>query len=136
MADPLNDSIIALGHDISVEKLYYVATCALWTYDYILTIGDEVTYAWAGKKTYIFYLYLANRYLTPCASIVTLFCDCTRFCAALSFEAALTSSIAEIFLTLRVYAITGKRKLVLVASATLILCQWGALIYQASQASH
>ncbi|TFY72255.1 hypothetical protein EVG20_g767 [Dentipellis fragilis] len=180
MADPLNDSIIALGHDIFVEKLYYVATCALWLYDYLLTMGDEVAYAWAGKKTYIFYLYLAvnhsstsqnaevhlskesiphtmcivgdalfdipEAYFLPAWTIdvyvftlvrnvwsLTARQSCTRFCAALSFEAALTSSIAEIFLTLRVYAITGKRKLVLVASATLIFCQWGVLMYQASQ---
>ncbi|KAA1478070.1 hypothetical protein DENSPDRAFT_885605 [Dentipellis sp. KUC8613] len=163
MADRLNDSIVALGHDLFAQKLYYVATCALWTYDYFLTLGDEITYAWSGRKTYIFYLFLANRYLMPCTILVSLVChvlppildcgcvrsnffrppfrsltkwpSCTRYGPTEGFETAFFTTIAQIFLTLRVYAITGRQKIVLVISVLFHLCQWGIIIYILSQAS-
>ncbi|KAF9791192.1 hypothetical protein BJ322DRAFT_1104854 [Thelephora terrestris] len=44
-------------------KLLLIALQCLWMYDYLLTFGDEVQYAWHGRKTWIFALFVANRYI-------------------------------------------------------------------------
>ncbi|KAA1478067.1 hypothetical protein DENSPDRAFT_656868 [Dentipellis sp. KUC8613] len=72
MADTFNDSLVPLAFDLGALKLYYVAVSALWIYDYFLTLGDEVTYAYAGKKGLIFGLYLVNRYFAAIVLILTL----------------------------------------------------------------
>ncbi|KAA1477983.1 hypothetical protein DENSPDRAFT_854681 [Dentipellis sp. KUC8613] len=138
MADALNDSIIRLASDLFAQKvaalhihqhismtlafskLYYVATSALWAYDYFLTLGDEVAYAYEGKKSYIFYLYLVV---------------CARYGFMETFETTLLTTVGEIFLALRVYAITKKNKAVPVFTALVILWQWGIAVYVMSQSS-
>ncbi|KAA1477975.1 hypothetical protein DENSPDRAFT_885534 [Dentipellis sp. KUC8613] len=72
MADPLSNSVAQLASDLFAQKLYYVATSALWTYDYFLTLGDEVAYAYSGRKSYIFYLFLMNRYFAPITILLSL----------------------------------------------------------------
>ncbi|KAF5386810.1 hypothetical protein D9615_002135 [Tricholomella constricta] len=49
-------------------------------------------------------------------------------------SATLTTT-AEVFLTLRVYAVLERRKPILFVAGAIILCQWGLVFYLASQAS-
>ncbi|KAF9462323.1 hypothetical protein BDZ94DRAFT_1322699, partial [Collybia nuda] len=72
MSEAFSSSIIALGYDLFSIKLYWVACSALWVYDYFLTLDDEIRYAWKGRKTLVFWLFILNRYLAPCFIIITL----------------------------------------------------------------
>ncbi|KAA1477970.1 hypothetical protein DENSPDRAFT_885532 [Dentipellis sp. KUC8613] len=56
MADALSNSVAQLGSDLFAQKLYYVATATLWIYDYFLTLGDEVEYAYSGGRAYKVFL--------------------------------------------------------------------------------
>lgn len=57
-------SYISIGHEITTTKYYSVALGTLVFYDYLLTLQDEVQYAWGGRKSWVFYLFLINRYVT------------------------------------------------------------------------
>ncbi|KAF9646678.1 hypothetical protein BDM02DRAFT_3118324 [Thelephora ganbajun] len=39
------------------------AVHSLWVYDYLLTLGDEIKYAWSGRRSWIFALFVAVRRL-------------------------------------------------------------------------
>jgi len=46
------DLLIVAGQDITSLKYYGVAVCTIFFYDYLLTLADEIKYAWAGKKSW------------------------------------------------------------------------------------
>lgn len=54
--------IVQLGYDIMAMKYYTTAALALYMYDYLLTLPDEVKYIWQGRKTWMFYMFFINRY--------------------------------------------------------------------------
>ncbi|KAJ3767585.1 hypothetical protein FB446DRAFT_793063 [Lentinula raphanica] len=62
---------------VLATKRYWVAITALWAYEYLLTVGDEVRYAWKGKGTkntmrcIIFWLFFLNRYLCLIIIVIT-----------------------------------------------------------------
>jgi len=113
--------IIDAGHDLLSLKYYSFATSALLFYDYLLTLGDEIEFGWRGRKTWVFALFLANRYLPIAYSIWSLvlhygpifsqrICDKTAFLSVLAF--VVVTVIAEIVLTLRIYAVTRKNRVI------------------------
>ncbi|KAF9777632.1 hypothetical protein BJ322DRAFT_1095726 [Thelephora terrestris] len=87
----------------------------LWLYDYLLTLGDELQYAWQGRRSWVFALFVANRYF-PAVYILWLhfvlfhysqsFCLHTKWVPVLQSNAITT--LAQIAVSLRVYAITHK----------------------------
>ncbi|KAF9790730.1 hypothetical protein BJ322DRAFT_409972 [Thelephora terrestris] len=61
MSSALN-LLIQAGHDITSIKYYALATGTILFYDHLLTLADEVKYAWSGRKSWTFWLFLINRY--------------------------------------------------------------------------
>jgi hypothetical protein len=69
MATPSVEWIVQFGNDIMAVKYYTTAALTLYMYDFLLTLPDEVKYIWQGRKTWMFYVFLINRYF-PMAYVV------------------------------------------------------------------
>ncbi|KAF9062859.1 hypothetical protein BDP27DRAFT_1336057 [Rhodocollybia butyracea] len=123
-----------------------MAITALWTYEYVLTIGDEMQFVWTSSKNLVFWLFILNRYLALIIIIVTnvayftpLFTQevpsrrCYRYGFVEQIETILMATIAETLVLIRVYALSGRKRWVLFAGVPFILVQWGLLLYQDSQ---
>ncbi|KAF9789637.1 hypothetical protein BJ322DRAFT_1178256 [Thelephora terrestris] len=120
------DSIIQLGHDVMSHKYHAVATGTVLCYDYLLTLADEVEYAWSGKKSWTFWLYIFNRYFPityllwelggrglsfelPHSSESHLndaACEKTAWFSLVVF--VVCTILAQMVLTIRIYAVTIK----------------------------
>ncbi|KAF8066922.1 hypothetical protein FPV67DRAFT_1216163 [Lyophyllum atratum] len=61
--------------------------------------------------------------------------SCSRYSFVEMLETTLLISTAELFLTLRVYALFGRSKCILFIAGTILLWQWGITFYVVSQAS-
>ncbi|KAF9647537.1 hypothetical protein BDM02DRAFT_3116882 [Thelephora ganbajun] len=122
----------------------------LWAYDYLLTLGDEVRsflhfsadapdpevaqtqYAWKGRRSWIFALFIANRY-TPVFHLIWSnavmynytkpFCQDTKW-LIIAHTTAITI-LAEITVALRVYAVTERNKWLAGVLSVLIAAQFG-----------
>ncbi|KAF9644137.1 hypothetical protein BDM02DRAFT_3131949 [Thelephora ganbajun] len=134
-SEPLIAELVRLGNDISSIKMYAISVTALWSYDYLLTLKDEVRYAWKTKNRFIFVLFLMTRYL-PVPFLVWIVtsswlpsytAELTVFLEVIYFTSI--TLLAHIVLTLRVYAITGKNKWIAGALYGLSIIQFGVGLY-------
>ncbi|TFY63584.1 hypothetical protein EVG20_g6258 [Dentipellis fragilis] len=156
MAHHLNDSIILLGHDLLVQKVAY-AWSGRKTFIFYLFFAvilpklprNNMTDSpkesipcpmlLLGRDRLILSPRLDRRRVRPNSrhSILhnfIMWSSCARYSFIEGLETAIFTTIAEIFLTIRVYAITGKHNSVLTLSAVYVLCQWGVVLYILSQA--
>jgi len=94
-----------------------MASFAILFYDYLLTLEDEVKYAWSGPKSWTFGLFIVNRYfpmtyqfwlLATCYSPYFSQKVCERTAWYPLFTFAFCTILAQIVLTLRIYAVTMK----------------------------
>ncbi|KAF9644339.1 hypothetical protein BDM02DRAFT_3122078, partial [Thelephora ganbajun] len=98
-------------------QLLITSVQCLWIYDYFLTLGDEINYAWYGRKSWVFALFIANRY-TPALHVIWVnlnmfhyekpFCQDTKW-----FPILYTSTVtvlAQMAVALRIYVMTGRNK--------------------------
>ncbi|KAK0439326.1 hypothetical protein EV421DRAFT_852853 [Armillaria borealis] len=138
----MDEDVILLAKDLQAFKLYYVASCTVIFFDYFLTISDEVEYAWKGRKGPIFFLFLLNRYCAMSFCIITLFAYfsplwtfevCNRFAVVEWLQALLAAIPAEAVLLIRVYALTGSRKLYILILSLLPITQCIIVIYAMAQ---
>jgi len=117
----MSDDLVHAGYDITSLKYYLVAAATILFYDYFLTLPDEVRYAWNGKKSWVFVIFILNRYMSMAYMIWLVaadmswaytdeMCDKTAFIEMLSF--LWSTLIAQIILTARIYAITMKNPIV------------------------
>lgn len=94
-----------------------MASATVLFYDYLLTLEDEIKYAWSGKKSWIFLLFVINRYFPMTYQFWQLVvfygprfdaevCDKTAFYSI--FMAVFCNLLAHVVLTIRVYAISMK----------------------------
>ncbi|KAJ3927597.1 MAG: hypothetical protein NXY57DRAFT_965319 [Lentinula lateritia] len=125
----LEPTLITIGYDLLSTKRYWVAITALWSYEYILTLGDEIRYAWKGNKKLLFWLFLLNRYLCLIIIVITNVAYFTPLFTQ-ELETLFMATIAEILVLLRVYALSGRKQYVLFIAIPLIIVQWALLIYQ------
>ncbi|KAJ3932179.1 MAG: hypothetical protein NXY57DRAFT_1038620 [Lentinula lateritia] len=145
--------VIALGYDLLAEKRYWIGITALWVYEYFLTVGDEIRYIWkAPKDNIVFCLFVLNRYLA--LIIITVTCVaffssywteemfvpmvplCLRYGYAEQLETLVMCTIAEMLVLLRVYALSGNNRTVIICAIPLIISQWGLLFYVCSQSAN
>jgi len=140
MSDPSSAlaALVQLGADLQSTKYYFVAACAFLYYDYILTVHDEIRYAWKGKKATIFWIFLLIRYWPIFNSIILMtsyfspaftFSICNRFAIFQMVDTVFTTTVSEILLLLRVYALSKKRVYVLVILLPIMLSQFGFAIF-------
>ncbi|TFY66489.1 hypothetical protein EVG20_g4601 [Dentipellis fragilis] len=130
MADDLSNSVAQLASDLHAQKLYYVGTSALWVYDYFLTLGDEVKYAYAGRKNCRMpsLTHPKNRYFAAVTILLSLL---SYFLDAWTLEVYVKTFVT----THPVYAVTGKHKAIPMLAILLIIVQCGLTVYIMSQAS-
>jgi len=113
------DLLISVGKNMMIDKQVIVAVVCTWVYDYFLMLRDEIRCAWPGRKSPVFLLFLANRYWplpymiwlsvsTWSPSYTRSMCNHTAWLH--SFYYTLVSVFAQMAITLRVYAVTGKNR--------------------------
>ncbi|KAJ3742303.1 hypothetical protein DFH05DRAFT_1544383 [Lentinula detonsa] len=125
----LEPTIIAIGYDLLSTKRYWVAITALWSYEYILTLGNEIQYAWKGRRNLMFWLFFLNRYLCLIIIIITNVAYFTPLFTQ-ELETLFMATIAEVLVLLRVHALSGRKQYVLSIAILLIVVQWALLLYQ------
>ncbi|KAJ3794768.1 hypothetical protein GGU11DRAFT_747685 [Lentinula aff. detonsa] len=143
----LEPTIIAIGYDLLSTKRYWVAITALWSYEYILTLGNEIQYAWKGRRNLMFWLFFlvgssrgyACLRKAHCAQIESIFMfnyyhhhqrRCYRYGFVEQLETLFMATIAEVLVLLRVHALSGRKQYVLFIAILLIVVQWALLLYQ------
>jgi len=57
------ETLVQGARDLTTLKYLLSSTLTLTLYDYLLMFNDEIRYVWRGRKTWIFYLYISNRFL-------------------------------------------------------------------------
>ncbi|KAG7446733.1 uncharacterized protein BT62DRAFT_84027 [Guyanagaster necrorhizus] len=138
----MDEDAISLAKDLQAFKWYYVASCTIIFFDYFLTLSDEIEFAWKERKGPVFYLFLLNRYCAMSFCVITLFAYfsplwtfevCNRFAIVEWLQALLAAIPAEIVLLIRVYALTGSRKLYIVLLSLLPITQCITVIYAMAQ---
>ncbi|KAJ3868985.1 hypothetical protein EV359DRAFT_60231 [Lentinula novae-zelandiae] len=143
-----------------VHQRYWIGITALWVYEYFLTVGDEIRYIWkASKDNIVFCLFV----LTTVESIPGPhhhYCDMCRFFLVVldgrnvctdgflvglrmniyllieQLETLVMCTIAEMLVLLRVYALSGNNRMVIICAIPLIISQWGLLFYVCSQSAN
>jgi len=56
-------ALVKVVAGLYANTLILTAFSNLWIFDWLMTLGDEVKYAWSGRKSLGFWIFLANRYL-------------------------------------------------------------------------
>ncbi|KAF9458942.1 hypothetical protein BDZ94DRAFT_1312843 [Collybia nuda] len=123
---PLNLQLLeeAAVH-LQAGKYFQIAAFVVLIFDHLLTFSEEVERIWKRKITGAAILFLINRYITPLQFIITIdafndpiwtptFSRCRQFVA---FEGASTVAliaVCELIMILRVYALYGRRRPILV----------------------
>ncbi|KAF9644217.1 hypothetical protein BDM02DRAFT_3263685 [Thelephora ganbajun] len=138
MSSGVLKEIIDDGHDVVSSKYYEVAVATIFFYDYLLTLADEIKYAWHGRKSWVFVLFLVNRYSPFGYQIWVLLlgyrqtftqrvCEKTAFFSALAFT--VSALLAQVVLTLRVYAITGQNRIITACFGVITMSQFTIGLY-------
>jgi len=121
------EAYISIGYDVMAIRYYTMALQMVYYYDYLLTLPDEIKYAWTGKKTWIFSVFILNRYYPALYQTWVFFvgflpqfthqtCDKTAFIQILTFF--LCTLLAQVSITVRLYALTlGRKRIVAFFSA-------------------
>ncbi|KAF9786763.1 hypothetical protein BJ322DRAFT_673089 [Thelephora terrestris] len=68
-----NPTVVQVGQDVKAYNYYAIAAGAILFYDYFLTLADEVKYVWSGKKSWVFWLFVFNRYFPMTWQLIALF---------------------------------------------------------------
>jgi len=133
------DQLIAVGHEITAGKYYIIATCTVLFYDYFLTLGDEVKYAWSGKRSWAFWIFLLNRYFPMSYQVWllsidfftphfnTTACNKTAFYSILAFVTC--TLLAQVVLTIRIYAVAMKNIYIAIGLGAITVSQLALGIY-------
>ncbi|KAF9783009.1 hypothetical protein BJ322DRAFT_1212530 [Thelephora terrestris] len=125
-------SLQALSNENLALNAISKAFSALYLYDYLLTIGDEVQFAWKGRKTWLFSIYVLNRYATmglillywirPRDSLGTQ-ASCSRTVIVDQVFLVCITLFSQLFMALKVYAVTSKNKPLTGALVSLMVSQ-------------
>ncbi|KAF9643489.1 hypothetical protein BDM02DRAFT_3264071 [Thelephora ganbajun] len=132
------DLILSVARVLTVDKRFVAGVGALWFYDYLLTVSDEIKYAWSGRTSLIFVLFILNRYW-PLWYLVWLFiafwnpeytrpvCDKTAWLSMFYFSTV--TLFAQAAITLRIYAVTGNSRWIASYLSFVTLAQFAFGLY-------
>jgi len=124
--------LILLGHDLVVSKYLYLAGTVVLFYDIFLTLADEIELLWKPKKTYISYLALIHRYFTCVACLLVNYTsivsnptakDCRTQSILQLMKVVIVITTAQIFMMLRVYAVSGGKRYTLYLFSALTIVE-------------
>jgi len=120
------------GGDIMVTKYYYLGATTILFYDLLLTLPDQITFVWKSKMNFASYLFLFNCYF-PCACCiivnVAFFLPqftpeiCDKWVFMQYIQIAVVTLVSQIFMTYRVYAMSGRNKPILYSFSILSVTQ-------------
>jgi len=133
---PRNDQL----QQIVIAKNLFLASLTLVIFDHMLTLSDEIAYVWRKPKSFVLWLFLAIRYYVMAALTVVSIGyfsplisgpRCLHWSLFLPLGVTVPLSIGpSILLSVRVYAMYGKSKYILVALGTLLCAQLSAGLWQ------
>ncbi|KAF9791190.1 hypothetical protein BJ322DRAFT_1017745 [Thelephora terrestris] len=90
-------------------QYYWIALATLLCYDYFLTLADEVRYAWKGKKSYAFAIFI----LVSTDAVHDMgYYLCKKKLVVDTFFLIWCTLIAQIILNMRIYAITMRNRVI------------------------
>jgi len=126
------EGIIDYGNKLTAARYYAIATTTIFFYDFLLTLADEIKYAWQGKRSWVFAIFLANRYLPIAYQILFLYtsysttfhqrlCDKTAFIEILA--TVIPTFLAQVVIALRIYAVTSKNRTIASCFSAIIVLQ-------------
>ncbi|KAI0094105.1 hypothetical protein BDY19DRAFT_989608 [Irpex rosettiformis] len=119
-------------------KMYSLASCVMLFYDMFLTFGDEVERIWMQPFTGATVLWFMNRYITPLAYIIITvsFHDpnwgpeaCERYVRFPEIIKIFTATAVGIIFILRLYAIWGRSRIILVCFSVLLALEIAVKIW-------
>ncbi|KZV76459.1 hypothetical protein PENSPDRAFT_420522 [Peniophora sp. CONT] len=127
-------------YQISVGKYFFLAAATLLYYDHLVTLPTEVQVIWKRKKTYVTYLFFFIRYYALLAVVVVAFAYfspaltremCAKWMYFLPLGIAMPLSLfPAILMSIRVYALYNRNKLILLGLFTYLAMQTGAGLWQ------
>jgi len=134
--------LVQLESDELLAKRLYLAASTIMFYDALLTLPEQITYLWQPKKTFVSYLSLFN-FLFACAFAIGLNIVwfhtkntpqiCLTSVALRSIQFRVVSTVAQVFMTLRIYALSGKNRIIFV---TMVICIATQVVLSISTISH
>jgi len=133
-----SEEVWVIGKDLMNAKYFSLAMATVAVLDYFLTLDDEIDYMWKKRRSWSFYAFLLNRYSLPLFILwqqiafqlpgyTQKICDRSARLEGLYLVFAFT--MAQGFLTTRVYALTARKKLVLWIFCVLIVACVGMGLY-------
>lgn len=132
------DALIEVGHNVLATKYYAAACGAILFYDYLLTLPDEIEYIWVARKSWISWVFVANRYF-PMTHILWGFVlwesssPESKVCEKASwyplFTYVISVSLVQVVVTLRVYAVTMKNIPIVIGFGIITVSQFALGIF-------
>jgi len=126
--------LVGLGHDLFTVKYFYIAGVAVLFYDVLLTLSDEIDLIWRPKKTYLSYLSIFHRYFSCGVSVFIIYAGsrphltsqtgrCHNEAIVQLVSAGVVLAIAQVFMMLRVYAMSGRKTYIMYGLSVWIVVQ-------------
>lgn len=131
---------VEIGKYLFADKLFITSMNVLWIYDYLLTLGDEINCAWSGRRSLLFALFIAIRYI-PVAFItwinITMFHYSKSFCQdtkwIMLLYTTVITTLAQITVALRIYGVTGRNRTIRAVLFAMVIAQFSFGIYYCSR---
>jgi len=125
---------------IIVAKNLFLASLTLIIFDHLLTLRSEVLYVWKRQKTFVLWLFLIIRYYAIIALTIVAIgyfspiisgTKCLHWSLFLPLGITMPLSIGpSILLSVRVYAMYGRSKVILAGLGTILCAQFAAGLWQ------
>lgn len=125
---------------IGISKDIFLVAFTLVLFDHMLTLSDEIKYVWKRPKSFVLWLFLAIRYYAIAALIVVSIGyfsplisgqRCLHWSLFLPLGVTVPLSIGpSTLLSIRVYAMYGRSKYIIVALGTILSAQLAAGLWQ------
>ncbi|KAI0811180.1 hypothetical protein BC629DRAFT_1732226 [Irpex lacteus] len=128
----------ATAYYLTAAKIYSLASCVMLFYDMFLTFGDEVEKIWLQPFTGATALWFVNRYVTPLGYIIITvsFHDpnwgpeaCERYVRFPEILKIFTATAVGIVFILRLYAIWGRNRNILICFSVLLALEIAVKIW-------
>ncbi|EIM80014.1 uncharacterized protein STEHIDRAFT_150848 [Stereum hirsutum FP-91666 SS1] len=129
----------ALWRIVHVAQIYVASTTSIWIWDWLVCLPEEWKYIWKAQWSAIKMVYLMVRYYALAVLIMTDIWvlgvwteeSCSRYLRILPAFAVLVELSVELVLVLRVYALWGRNKWLLIFLSLMMLGFTGVMVSSA-----
>ncbi|CAA7261228.1 unnamed protein product [Cyclocybe aegerita] len=125
-------TLVRVAHNLRAGKCVQMAAFTILIYDHVSTLPQEIERIWKHRFTGASLLFYLNRYITPLQYIIVITAfhhpkwvgkACDDFVPFVGYVSGIMSSICEVIMILRVYALYRRSNRVLAFLAVLWLAQ-------------